>query len=61
LGEGGEEGSCPPEGRKDKQSTLSEEGGSMEKEEEGRRRKEKSGVMKKDWRQQSEHFSGWKY
>jgi hypothetical protein len=27
----------PPEGREDKQSTLSKEGGNMEKEEEGRR------------------------
>jgi hypothetical protein len=32
----GEGGPGPPESREDKQSTLSEEGGNMEKEEEGR-------------------------
>jgi hypothetical protein len=36
LGEGDEVGPGPPESREDKQSTLSEEGGNMEKEEEGR-------------------------
>jgi hypothetical protein len=37
LGEGDEGGPSPPEGRGDKQSTFSMEGGNMEKEEEGRR------------------------
>ncbi len=37
LEERGEGGPGPPEGREDKQSMLSEEGGNMEKEEEGRR------------------------
>jgi hypothetical protein len=37
LGERGERGPGPPENRKDKQSTLSEEGGNIEKEEVGRR------------------------
>ncbi len=34
--EGGEGGSGPSDGERDKQSTPSEEGGNMEKEEEGR-------------------------
>jgi hypothetical protein len=36
FGEGGEGRPGPPESREDKQSTLSEEGGNMEKAEEGR-------------------------
>jgi hypothetical protein len=36
LGEGDEGGASPPESKEEKQSVLSEEGGSMEKEEEGR-------------------------
>jgi hypothetical protein len=36
LGEGSEGRPGPPGSREDKQSTLSEEGGNMEKEEEGR-------------------------
>ncbi len=38
LGERGEGGPGPPKCRGNKQSTLSEEGGNMEKEEEGRSR-----------------------
>jgi hypothetical protein len=36
LGEGGEGGPGPPSREKDKQSTPSKEGGSIEQEEEGR-------------------------
>jgi hypothetical protein len=39
LGEKDERGPGPPEHRGDEQSTLSKEGGNMEKEEEGRRRR----------------------
>jgi hypothetical protein len=44
LGDGGEGGPGPPESREDKQSTLSEEGGNMEKEEEGRVRDRRNRV-----------------